>query len=89
MISEKEKLQIKLEIYKEILECFPCPKINSLTVNTDSYIYMSLFKENLEEKIQEIKIQLNAYKKFEKEIKNERYNRNKTNIRTNNKKRKN
>lgn len=89
MISEKEKLQIKLEIYKEILECFPCPKINSLTVNTNSYIYMSLFKENLEEKIQEIKIQLNAYKKFEKEIKNERYNRNKTNIRTNNKKRKN
>lgn len=89
MITEKEKLQIKLEIYKEILECFPCPKINSLTVNTDSYIYMSLFKENLEEKIQEIKIQLNAYKKFEKEIKNERYNRNKTNIRTNNKKRKN
>lgn len=89
MISEKEKLQIKLEIYKELLECFPCPKINSLTVNTDSYIYMSLFKENLEEKIQEIKIQLNAYKKFEKEIKNERYNRNKTNIRTNNKKRKN
>lgn len=89
MISEKEKLQIKLEIYKEILECFPCPKINSLTVNTDSYIYMSLFKENLEEKIQEIKIQLDAYKKFEKEIKNERYNRNKTNIRTNNKKRKN
>lgn len=89
MISEKEKLQIKLEIYKEILDCFPCPRINFLAENTNSDIDMSLFEENLSDKIEELKIQLNAYKKFEKEIKNEKYNRNKTNIRTNNKKRKN
>ena len=89
MISEKEKLQIKLEIYKELLDCFPCPKINFLTINSKSDIDMSLFEENLSDKIEELKIQLNAYKKFEKEIKNEKYNRNKTNIRTNNKKRKN
>lgn len=89
MISEKEKLQIKLEIYKELLDCFPCPKINFLIINSKSDIDMSLFEENLENKVEKIKIKLNAYKKVEKEIRYERYNRNKTNIRNSNKKRKN
>ena len=89
MISEKEKLQIKLEIYTEILECFPCPNINLFTVNSKSNIDMSLFEENLEDKIAEIKMKLNTYKIAEKEIRNEEYKRNKTNIRANNKKRKN
>ena len=88
MIKKKKKLQIKLEIYKGILDCIPCPSINPFETDNNSNVNISSFEENLEEKIKEIKIQLKTYKKAEKEIKNERYRRNKTNNRIKNKKRK-
>lgn len=89
MISEREKIQLKLEIYKDILDCFPCPKINFLESKGNiPDIDMSLFEGNLEDKIEEIKLQLNVYKKVEREMEYEKYKRNKTNSRTNNKKRK-
>ena len=86
MINEKEKLQLKLEIYNNILDCFPCPKINFLEPDNNPDINIFEFKENLSNMLKETRIQLNTYEKIEKEIENERYKRNKTNSRTNNKK---
>ena len=89
MISEKEKIQLKLEIYKDILDCFPCPTIDFLNPKECGTIDISSFKDNLEDKIDEIIIKLNIYNDIEKEKEHEKYKRNKSYIRINNKKRKN
>ena len=69
MINKKEKLQLKLEIYNDILNCFPCPTINFIDIEVNSNIDMSLFKENLENEMQKIKIKLNTYKEIEEDMK--------------------
>lgn len=76
MINEKEKLQLKLEIYNDILNCFPCSTLCVTGTEVNSEIDMSLFEENLEDEIKKIKIQLNTYKKIEGEMKyNKKYNK--------------
>lgn len=76
MINKKEKLQLKLEIYNDILKCLPCPTLCVKETEVTSEIDMSLFKENLKDEIQKIEIKLNTYKEIEEDMKYDKYNKN-------------